>query len=202
MLEKKYQHTIGIDEVGRGPLAGPVMAGAVLLYKVSRLDTAILQELRDSKKLTAAKREEFYDSLTNHPNIIWGIGEASEKVIDRINIFEATKLAMVRAIEALKKKLDKDIKIDNIVIDGRMSLDIDIPQLSIAKADEKILSCSIASIIAKVKRDRLMDKYHALYPDYGFKTHKGYGTKQHMDALSKYGPCDIHRKSFYPVSTL
>ena len=202
MRQNTYQYIVGVDEVGRGPLAGPVVAGAVLLCGINAPSTSIFQELRDSKQLTAAKREHLYSVFTNHPNIIWGIGRVSEKTIDNINIFKASKLAMALAIQNLEQKLRKGMTIDTVVIDGNMTLDIDFPQLSIVKADEKILSCSAASVIAKVARDRIMARYHKLYPAYRFDMHKGYGTKDHIAALLRHGPCNIHRKSFYPVSTL
>ncbi|PIP22092.1 MAG: hypothetical protein COX38_02545, partial [Candidatus Nealsonbacteria bacterium CG23_combo_of_CG06-09_8_20_14_all_39_25] len=145
--------------------------------------------------------------------IEWGIGRISEKVIDKINILEATKLAMIRAIKNLTKKLKKpksqkfhdrgkNGKIDFLILDGKMKLDLPILQKSIVKADEKVFSCSAASIIAKVTRDGIMERYHKKYPCYGFDQHKGYPTKYHFKMLKKYGGCKIHRQSFSPLKRL
>jgi ribonuclease HII len=149
--------------------------------------------IRDSKKLSEKQREHFYKILTNHPQVKWGVGIASEKVIDKINILQATKLAMKKAV----KKLSPDF----LLIDGNFGLDVDIKQKSIIKGDQKVFSISVASIIAKVTRDRIMQKYHKKYLNYGFNKHKGYPTKAHFSNLKKFGPCKIHRKSFYPVSS-
>lgn len=195
-----------LDEAGRGPLAGPVVAAAVMIKNpklIGRLTGQILK-IKDSKKLTGKKREEFYKILTNPPadglNIEWGIGRVSEKKIDKINILEATKLAMKKAVADLNCKLKiKNRKIDYLILDGKMKLDLPISQKSIIKADESVFSCVAASILAKVTRDRMMQKYHKKYPQYGFNNHKGYPTKNHFKALKKYGSCKIHRKSFRPV---
>lgn len=176
-----------LDEAGRGPLAGPVVACAVWLKPgFNRF------QIRDSKQLSAKKREELYQILTKHRAVEWGIGRVSERVIDRINILEATKLAMKRAVQKLKRKPDF------LILDGKMALDLKIPQKSIVKADEKVFSCAAASIIAKVSRDRAMERWHKKYPGYGFDKHKGYPTKYHRKMLKKYGLCKIHRKSFGP----
>ena len=183
----------GLDEAGRGCLAGPVVAGAVCV-NFQRCDLLGRSHLiRDSKKLSAKKREEFYKILTKHPAIKWGIGRVSEKVIDKINILEATKLAMEKAIQKLKRKPDF------LILDGNFKINSKILQKSIVKADEKVFSCACASILAKVSRDRLMKNYHKKYPQYGFDKHKGYPTKHHRQMLKKYGPCKIHRKSFKPL---
>ncbi len=176
-----------LDEVGRGSLAGPVVAAAVMINSPLKV-----KSLQDSKKMTAKKRQEFYKILTKHSSVEWGIGKVYPKVIDRINILEATKLAMKRAVEKLKNA-------DFLILDGKMELDLKIPQKSIVKADEKVVSCAIASIIAKVKRDKAMLRYHKKYPQYGFNLHKGYGTRHHLKTIKKFGPCKIHRKSFRPV---
>lgn len=188
LWKKGYKFVVGLDEAGRGPLAGPVVAGAVMVkpYKIFNFG------VRDSKQLSPKKREEIYNALIKHPNVKWGIGIVSEKVIDKINILEATKLAMKKAI--------KDIKTDFLILDGSFKINSQIPQKSIIKADQKVFSCALASIFAKVTRDHLMKKYHKKYPRYGFNRHKGYGTKAHFANLRKFGPCKIHRKSFYPVS--
>ncbi|MDD3919400.1 MAG: ribonuclease HII, partial [Candidatus Pacebacteria bacterium] len=152
----------------------------------------------DSKKISPKKRETLSFKLTNHPCVYWGLGLVSSSDIDKINILEATKLAMERAILDLETKYK--IKADYLILDGKMQIDIPINQISIVKADEKIFSVSAASIIAKVARDRLMLKMAKKYPEYGFEKHKGYGTKVHLEAIKKYGPCTIHRKTFRPIS--
>jgi len=188
-----YQTIAGLDEVGRGPLAGPVVACALVAKKEF--------PLRDSKKLSAQKREYIYKLLQQEPGVAWGIGRVSEIVIDEINIFEATKLAMRRALYNLKRKLKKqDRAPDFLIIDGNFLIHVKTPQKSIIKADETIFVCTAASIIAKVTRDRIMQRYHMLYPKYGFDKHKGYGTKYHIEMLQKYGACNIHRKSFNPLA--
>ena len=188
-----YQTIVGIDEVGRGPLAGPVVACALV--------AEIEFPLRDSKKLSAQKREQIYIYLQQEQKVEWGIGRVSESIIDEINIFEATKLAMRRALYNVKRKLKKQYRTpDLLIIDGNFPIHVRTLQKSIVKADETIFVCTAASIIAKVTRDRIMLNYHALYPEYGFDEHKGYGTQYHIKMLQKYGPCNIHRKSFKPLA--
>ncbi len=225
LWRKGYRFVVGIDEAGRGPLAGPVTAAAVTVrqFPISnfqfpnkfKIQKSKLKEIRDSKKLTAKQREAWYQILTKHPEIKWGIGIVSQKLIDKINIFEATKLAMKKAIIALHRKCrifnDRQIYdisggsvndgvIDFLIIDGNFILEnLLIKQKSIIRADEKVFSCAAASIIAKVSRDRLMIKYAKKYPEYGFDRHKGYGTRRHMESLKISGPCKIHRKSFRPI---
>jgi len=194
LFKKGYRCVAGLDEVGRGPLAGPVFAAAV----VAKLNTKyriLNTKIKDSKALTPKQREVFYNFLTKHPAIRWGIGSVSEKVIDRINILQATKRAMIRAIKNLEKR-NKKTKIDYLIIDGNFAIKTKIFQESIIKGDAKIFSCAAASIIAKVTRDRLMDKYHKKYPQYGFNKHKGYPTKKHRLLIKKYGRCKIHRLTF------
>ncbi len=201
LWKRGHRRVVGLDEAGRGPLAGPVVAAAAITINLNRDNIPIrlreLKGIKDSKKLSPKKREEFYKILTNPPagglKIEWGIGRVSERVIDKINILEATKLAMKRAIEKLSEKPDF------LILDGKMKLDLPIPQKSIIKADEKVFSCAAASIIAKVTRDRIMRRYHKKYPKYGFDRHKGYPTKLHRRKLKKYGLCKIHRKTFRPV---
>ena len=188
LWKEGYKRVAGLDEAGRGPLAGPVVACAVI---IGRSD---LHYIKDSKQLSAKQREEIYSILTKHPDIEWGIGLVSEKIIDKINILEATKLAMQKAVSKLKEP-------DFLILDGNFSIKSDIPQKSIIKADEKVFSCSCASIIAKVTRDRLMIKYDKKYPCYGFASNKGYPTKYHRAMLNKYGRCGIHRDSFHYGST-
>jgi len=211
LWKKGYGFVVGLDEAGRGPLAGPVVAAAVIIknkkpqplyrgavprpFEKGRWLKIKNLPLRDSKKLTPKARERFYKILTTHPAVQWATGRVSERVIDKINILEATKLAMKKATEKLKTKNQK-LKIDYLILDGKMKLNLPIPQESIVKADEKVFSCACASILAKVTRDRIMQKYHKKYPGYRFDRHKGYGTKFHRKMLKKYGRCAIHRRSF------
>jgi ribonuclease HII len=188
LWKQGFKCVVGLDEVGRGPLAGPVVAAAIFIKPNSKF---LLKGINDSKKLSEKQREKFYKILTKRQDIKWGIGIISEKVIDKINILEATKLAMQEAI--------KDLKPDFLLIDGNLKINCATPQKSIIKGDQKVFSISAASIIAKVTRDRMMEKMHKKYPDYGFNKHKGYGTRAHFANLEKFGPCAIHRKSFYPV---
>ncbi|MCI8572707.1 MAG: ribonuclease HII [Lachnospiraceae bacterium] len=186
-FEKKYSAfscICGIDEVGRGPLAGPVVAGAVILP----VDCDILY-LNDSKQLTEKKREELYDVIMEKA-LAAEVGFVSPKRIDEINILNATYEAMRKAIEKLDPRPDILLN-DAVTIPG-----ITIKQVPIIKGDAKSISIAAASIIAKVTRDRLMVKYDAVYPEYGFASNKGYGAKAHMDALRRLGPTPIHRRSF------
>jgi ribonuclease HII len=197
LWKKGFKVVVGLDEAGRGPLAGPVVAAAVSIIPNSKFK---ISKIRDSKKLTPQKREELYRWITQCPFVEWGIGKVSEKVIDRINIFEATKLAMKKAIFNLERKLKR--KADFLILEGNFKIDLPIPQKSIIKGDEKVLSCAMASIIAKVTRDKIMEKYAKKFPEYGFEKHKGYGTKFHLKMLKRYGPCPIHRRSFLPVAKI
>ena len=177
----------GIDEVGRGPLVGPVVAACVVLPEQFNLDG-----LTDSKKLSEKKREYFYDEIMRQALGV-GVGIISEKKIDEVNIYEATKMAMKEAIN------NCSCKIEHVLIDA-MRLDIDIPSTSIIKGDLKSITISAASVIAKVTRDRMLDELDLKYPMYDFKNNKGYPTKKHLEAIKKYGILDEHRKSFGPVS--
>jgi len=210
---KRKKIIIGIDEAGRGPLAGPVIACAIMLkpknHPASSGKIPLSVGLKDSKKLSFKKREEIFEILRKSPGVEWGIGRVSERVIDKINIFKATKLAMKRAVRNLEKKLSSNkshgsylTKKKFLLIDGNFEIPIDIPQKSIIKGDEKVFLIKLASIIAKVTRDRVMARYHKKYPQYRFDKHKGYGTKLHLEMLKKYGPCKIHRKTFKPVQKL
>lgn len=241
-----YRCIVGVDEAGRGPLAGPVLACAVVLFfsslrgdrrrrstKQSRgsatrsprsLRSLVMTfyNMRDSKKLSAKQREEWYKILTEHPDLKWAVASVSYKMIDKINILEATKLAMRRAVEKLDGKLKSagyanlryraNLRgIDFLIVDGNFILASGsrgklarpgceiMRQIAIPKADEKIFVCMAAGIIAKVTRDRIMKRLHKKYPEYNFAQHKGYGTKKHLSALKKYGACEIHRKSFRPI---
>lgn len=179
-----YGYVCGIDEVGRGPLAGPVVAGAVILPK----DCRILY-INDSKKLSAKKREELFDEIQKQAVAI-GIGLVPHDRIDEINILQATYEAMRMAIANLKVKPGVLLN-DAVTIPG-----VDIPQVPIIKGDAKSISIGAASIMAKVYRDRMMIEYDKMYPGYGFASNKGYGSKEHMEALQKIGPSSIHRQSF------
>lgn len=178
----------GVDEVGRGPLVGPVVTSCVVLPK-----DYYLEGLTDSKKLTKKQREKYFDIIKKDALGI-GIGIKSEKVIDEINIYEATKLAMKEAIY----NCSKECKIEHVLIDA-MKLDLDIPSTSIIKGDFKSITIAAASVIAKVTRDRMLEELDKKYPMYGFKDNAGYGTKKHIEAIKEYGIIDEHRKTFKPV---
>lgn len=197
LWKEGFKNVAGIDEAGRGPLAGPVVAAVVACQNFdSSSNLSILKDVKDSKKLSPKKREEIYKILTNHSNIKWGIGIVSEKIIDKINILQATKLAMQKAI------IDANIQVDYLLIDGNFGLEkVNLPQKSIIGGDDKVFSISAASIIAKVTRDKIMEKYHKKYPEYGFDNNKGYATKAHFLNITKFGPCQIHRKTFFPISS-
>lgn len=177
----------GVDEVGRGPLVGPVVAACCILPLDFNLDG-----LTDSKKLSEKKRDYFFEEIKKQA-ISYGIGVISEKVIDEVNIYEATKLAMKEAINNMS------VKPEHILIDA-MPLELDIPTTSIIKGDLKSITISAASVLAKVTRDRMLVELDKKYPMYGFKDHKGYGTKKHLEAIEKYGVIDEHRRSFAPVA--
>ena len=181
-----FSRIAGVDEAGRGPLAGPVVAGAVIIR-----DFAFTERIDDSKKLSANKREKAYHQILK--NCIVGVGIVDEKIIDGINIYQATKKAMQLAISNL------EIPPDYVIVDGNMKIATKCPIRCIVGGDSKSMSIAAASIVAKVTRDKLMTEYDALFPQYGFARHKGYGTKAHMKALSEYGPSPIHRRSFRPV---
>lgn len=181
---REYSYICGVDEAGRGPLAGPVVAGAVILPK----DCRILY-INDSKQLTEKKREELYGVITRQA-LSWGVGYASPARIDEINILQATYEAMREAIASLSPRPD-------ILLNDAVTIpQIGIRQIPIIKGDAKSISIAAASIVAKVTRDRLMTEYDKLYPEYGFAGNKGYGSSGHIEALKKYGPTPIHRKSF------
>lgn len=183
---------VGVDEAGRGPLAGPVVAAAFMILPGFRMSRTLQKQLRDSKNLSPKKRLEFYKFFDTHPHAKWGIGIVSERVIDKINILQATRLAM-------KKALSKMRNADFVIADGQIMIDTSVPQKSVIQGDGKVFSCAAASIMAKVTRDRIMMKYHTRYPLYGFDRNKGYGTKAHMQTLREHGPCPIHRKTFAPL---
>lgn len=178
----------GVDEVGRGPLIGPVVASCVVLP-----DDFVLEGLTDSKKLSEKKRNEFY-KIINEKAIAIGIGIVDNKIIDEINIYEATKIAMKNAINEVKEK----INLEHVLIDA-MKLDLTIPSTSIIKGDAKSISIAASSVIAKVTRDKMMYELDEVYPMYDLKNNKGYGTKKHMEALKEYGITKYHRLTFNPV---
>lgn len=183
LLSKGYKLIGGIDEAGRGPLAGPV-AAACCIPDLS----VIFDEINDSKKLTAKKREKLFDIITD-TSIAQSVVFVDEKIIDEINILNATKQAMNSAVWSLLPTPD------HLLVDA-VKYDFGIPSKSIIHGDALSYSIAAASILAKVSRDRLMDSYAELYPEYGFEKHKGYGTAYHVEMLKKYGPCPIHRKTF------
>ena len=195
LWRKGYKVVASLDEAGRGPLAGPVVVAAVIVQD----ERIISLKIKDSKKLSPRQREIFYSLLIKNKKISWATAIVSEKVIDRINILAATKLAMLRAIKKLEKKVGL---VNYLLLDGNFKINSPISQKSIVKADEKIFSCAAASIIAKVTRDRLMLKYHQKYPLYNFDKNKGYPTLDHLRKLKKYGYSEIHRQSFSPVQDL
>lgn len=181
----------GVDEAGRGPLAGPVIAAAVIL----RADS-IPNGIADSKKLSARAREQLHDLILQQSEV--GIGEASVEEIDRFNILQASLLAMKRAVEALPSHDSLCLAL----IDGNQRAPLACPQQTLVGGDARCLSIAAASIIAKVTRDRLMQRYAIEYPHYGFERHAGYGTAAHLKALSEHGPTPLHRRSFAPVQKL
>ena len=186
-FENKYSdlaYVAGIDEAGRGPLAGPVVAAAVILPK-----DIFLPFLNDSKKVTEKRRDVLFDEIKKNA-IAYGIGIASNTLIDEINILQATYEAMREAINALEKTPDV------LLVDAVHIPDINIKQVGIVKGDAKSVNIAAASILAKVTRDRIMVEYDKIYPEYGFASNKGYGTATHIAALKGIGPCAIHRKSF------
>lgn len=179
-----YNIICGVDEAGRGPLAGPVYACAIIMK-----EDFIIPEVNDSKKLTEKKREALYDIILENA-LDWSVASVSEKEIDEINILNATMKAMDMAILGLK------VVPDLALIDGNQNRDIKQNNKTIIKGDSKSYNIAAASIIAKVTRDRFIIKMDELYPQYGFKKHKGYGTKEHIENIRKYGPCEIHRRTF------
>lgn len=183
-MNKGFKTVCGVDEAGRGPLAGPVYAAAVILPVGAQIPS-----LNDSKKLSEKKREELFDIITNTA-VSYAVGIADEKEIDEINILNATFLAMKRAINGL------EIPADYAIIDGNRAPHSNIAEETVVKGDGKVMSVAAASIIAKVSRDRFMLKMAEQYPEYQFEKHKGYGTKLHYEMIEKYGVSPIHRRSF------
>ncbi|MCX8074685.1 MAG: ribonuclease HII [Clostridia bacterium] len=179
-----YTNICGIDEAGRGPLCGPVVAAAVILPK-----DFYIEGVDDSKKLSEKKREKLYEEITKNA-ISWSVGISEVDVIEEVNILNATRLAMKQAVECLS------IKAEYALVDAEKKVPINIPFLPIIKGDSLSQSIAAASIIAKVTRDRMLVEFDKNYPEYGFLSNKGYGTKSHVEAIKKYGLCEIHRPSF------
>lgn len=192
LFKDGYNIIGGVDEVGRGPLIGPVVTACVVLPHNFKLDG-----LTDSKKISEKKREQFYEYIINNC-VAYATGECSPDEIDKYNILEATKIAMKRAID----KVNKQVKLDYVLIDGNMKFNFDYKYKSIVKGDFKSISISAASIVAKVTRDRMLIELDKKYPMYGFKKHKGYPTKAHLEAIEKYGLIDGYRKSYGPVMNI
>lgn len=185
LYEKNITYICGIDEAGRGPLAGPVVVGAVILPEDS-----FIEGVNDSKKVSEKKREKLYDIITNEA-IAYSVGIVNQKTIDEINILNATKLGVKLALEGLKQKPDV------IMVDALNNMDtLGIPYISVVKGDAKNYCIAAASIIAKVTRDRIMRQWDEVYPIYGFSKHKGYGTAEHIRIIKENGPCVLHRKTF------
>ena len=189
--ERGYQWVAGVDEAGRGPLAGPVVAAACLLPRAYFFGARF-----DSKKLTAKKRAELCAAFFDHPKMFIGVGVIDHQRIDAINILQASLEAMKEAVACLP------VRPDFLLIDGLHAPDAGIPAQCVIKGDALSPSIGAASIIAKHHRDELMHNYHSTWPEYGFANHKGYPTKRHLLALQKYGPCPIHRRSFSPVKAV
>lgn len=189
LLNKGNKLICGIDEAGRGPLAGPVVVGACVMKPDSKLEW-----VNDSKKVTEKRREILYDRIIED-SLAWGVGIISWDEIDKINILNATKKGLEEALKQVIEKLNS--KPDMVIVDALKNIDtFGIPYESIIKGDAKCYSISCASILAKVTRDRIMREYDKVFPEYGFEKNKGYGTKEHIEALKKYGPSIIHRKTF------
>ena len=190
LWNNNIKYIAGVDEVGRGPLIGPVVTACVILSPDFKLEG-----LTDSKKLTEKKREIYYDYIMENALSV-SIGMMDEKVIDEVNIYEATKLAMYQAISNSK------IKPEHVLIDAMKLENLEMPSTSIIKGDAKSISIAAASVIAKVTRDRMMIELDKKYPMYGFASHKGYPTKKHIEALKEYGVLENYRKTFHPVDEL
>ncbi len=195
LWKKGFKNIVGLDEAGRGPLAGPVCAGAVIIHSPSQ----VVEGVRDSKQMSEKQREEVFEKI-KEKSTAWGVGIVTNVEIDKYGIQKAVKMAMERAMEQVK---EKGVDIDYVIADGKNVSKIEgYPMERITKGDSYHYSISAASVLAKVTRDRIMREEALKYPEYGFEKHVGYGTKFHLEMLSKYGPCEIHRKCFKPVGDL
>lgn len=194
LFARGFDFVAGVDEAGRGPLAGPVVAACVAVDKVFKLKSKH-KTIRDSKKLSEKKREELYDLILSEFSV--GVGISTHKEIDEKNILQATFLAMQRAVREIK------IAPEFLMIDGKFIIPkFNFKQEAFIKGDARVFLISAASIIAKVTRDRIMQEMHEQYPEYDFLAHKGYGTKKHLEKIKEFGPCPIHRKSFAPIKNM
>lgn len=191
LYEQGINYIGGVDEVGRGPLIGPVVTACVVLPK-----DFVLDGLNDSKQLSEKKRNEYYKYIKEHA-LACEVGIIGPEIIDEVNIYEATKLAMKQAID----KVNKKIKLEHVLIDA-MPLELNIPTTSIIKGDAKSITIAAASVIAKVTRDEMMYELDKIYPQYGFKSHKGYPTKKHIEAINQYGLIEGYRKTYGPVKKI
>ena len=191
IFDEGYNIVCGVDEVGRGPLVGPVVTACVVLPR-----DFVLEGLTDSKKLSEKKRDKFYDYIINNC-VAYSIGMCSPEEIDELNIYQASRLAMIRAINEVKKQIPLEY-----ILSDAMPIEIDIPVKDIIKGDAKSISIAAASVVAKVTRDRMMYDLDKIHPEYGFKNHKGYPTRKHYDALNKYGIFDGYRLTYGPVKKI
>ena len=197
LWSRQFTLVAGVDEAGRGPLAGPVVAAAVILpatWANCGFDQRLV-DLNDSKQLTEAQRENFFQIITTHPDLRYAIAIVNAATIDRINILQATHRAMNEALAQLQPQPQ------HVLVDGRPVKSMTLPQTALVKGDSRSYSIAAASVLAKVTRDRMMLEFDAKFPGYGFAVHKGYGTPQHLAAIKKLGPCPIHRMSFAPLKT-
>ncbi len=192
--EQGLSNIVGIDEAGRGPLAGPVVAAACLIPQ-----GIYFSGIDDSKRLTSLQRESLFQEITQHPSVVYGIGLADSLLIDQINILQATFVAMRQAVEGVAERFSV---LDILLVDGHLLPSWPWRSKAIVGGDALSQSIAAASILAKVTRDRLMEEFHIQWPQYGFHRHKGYGTKKHRQALEEFGPCPIHRITFEPIKSL
>ena len=195
LWSREFTLVAGVDEAGRGPLAGPVVAAAVVFpanWGSGGFDER-LTDLNDSKQLTEAQRENFFQIITTHPDLNYAIAIVDAPTIDRINILQATHRAMNEALAKLQPQPQ------HVLVDGRPVKSMTLPPTALVKGDSRSYSIAAASVLAKVTRDRMMLEFDTKFPDYGFAEHKGYGTPQHLAAIQKLGPCAIHRMSFAPL---
>lgn len=199
-MRKRAEYIVGIDEVGRGSLAGPLFVAAVALRRGSRLKKRDLGELKDSKRLTALRRERWHEYFDEHPSLFYASSQVSVSTIDRMNVARAANLAALRACKKLERQLSSHGKLAKVYLDGGLFLGnggpAPFPSRTVVKGDEKFAPIKAASIIAKVRRDRLMRRLSVRYPEYGLDVHKGYGTRAHRKAIEKHGPASVHRLTF------